>query len=241
VVMVLEIFGKTVVSLWLFCLTWSLSSGDEFDFTVVVGPGKVECFFQPVDDPKYAAFEFDYQVVDGGDLDISLFVRSPNGVQVVQDFKKNDGDSRIVLNDANAGRGDYSFCFDNSFSMQSSKTVFFEFFLLDDKGEYLNGFDQAFNLDGEALVATQMEDFRETTIRVKSRLNQIEHLQSQLRAVEYRDRSIMEANFDRVNFWSVVHITVMLFTLLVQVFMVRSLFEERSTVGRLIRKGKLAD
>uniref|UniRef100_A0A914X948 GOLD domain-containing protein n=1 Tax=Plectus sambesii TaxID=2011161 RepID=A0A914X948_9BILA len=225
--------------LWILCLTLGLTVGDEFDFTVIVGPGKVECFYQTIDDPKYAAFEFDYQVVDGGDLDISLYLRSPKGIQLVNDYKKNEGDQRIVLNEPNAGRGDYAFCFDNTFSMQSSKTVFFEFFLLDEKGEYLNGFDQAFKQEEQA--ENQMEDFRQTTVRVKSSLNRIEHLQSQLRAVEFRDRSIMEANYERVNFWSIVHLCVMLFTLLVQVFMVRSLFEERSTVGRLIRKGKLAD
>lgn len=39
----------------------------------------------------------------------------------------------------------------------------------------------------------------------------MEQLQSQLRAVESRDRSIMESNFERVNFWSFVNLFVMIF------------------------------
>ncbi len=47
-----------------------------------------------------------------------------------------------MKDDPNAGYGDYAICFDNTFSVQSKKTVFFEYFLLDERGDYLSGFDK---------------------------------------------------------------------------------------------------
>ncbi len=44
-------------------LSSSLVIGDEFDLTVVVAPGVIECFYQPIIDPKHVTFEIDYQVV----------------------------------------------------------------------------------------------------------------------------------------------------------------------------------
>lgn len=52
---------------------------------------------------------------------------------------------RVDLNMESAGYGEYSFCFDNSFSIQSEKRVFFEYFLLDSSGQFLGSFDERFN------------------------------------------------------------------------------------------------
>jgi len=234
---------STVTIFVLVGLLCSTNKADEFDFTIIVPPGKVECFFQPILRREYVAMEMDYQVVDGGDLDIGMVIRSPSGVNVVNDLRKNDGNHRLNFKDPHHGYGDYAFCFDNSFSMQAKKTVFFEFFLLDDKGDYLSGFDTKIKIpDGmHKQLNMEAENFQAATITIKGKLNRIEHLQSQLRAVEFRDRSIVEANYDRVNNWSLVNLCVMLVAGAVQVFLVRSLFEEHSRVGRLIRKGKWSD
>jgi len=45
----------------------------------------------------------------------------------------------------------------------------------------------------------------------------------------------MEHSFDRVNLFSTLNVFVMLVVAGVQVFMIRSLFEDRSKVGRLLR------
>jgi hypothetical protein len=45
----------------------------------------------------------------------------------------------------------------------------------------------------------------------------------------------MELSFDRVNIFSTLNVVVMLVVAGVQVFMIRSLFEDRSKVGRILR------
>lgn len=52
-------------------------------------------------------------------------------------------------------------------------------------------------------------------------------IQTLLRAFEARDRNIQDSNFDRVNFWSIVNLVVMMLVSAVQVYLVRSLFEDK--------------
>lgn len=63
---------------------------------------------------------------------------------------------------ASAGHGDYLFCFDNTFSIQSDKRVFFELFLLDAQGHFLGGFDQQINVGAEVLrtLDTRVDRFQ---------------------------------------------------------------------------------
>lgn len=72
--------------------------------------------------------------------------------------------------------------------------------------------------------------FQDTINNVKSRLGKSLQIQTLLRAYEARDRNIQESNFDRVNFWSVVNLFVMMVVSAVQVYLVRSLFEDKRKV-----------
>ena len=65
---------------------------------------------------------------------------------------------------------------------------------------------------------------------MKSRLGKSVQIQTVLRAFEARDRNLQESNFDRVNFWSVVNLIVMMLVSAVQVYLVRSLFEDKRKI-----------
>uniref|UniRef100_A0A0N5AZH7 GOLD domain-containing protein n=1 Tax=Syphacia muris TaxID=451379 RepID=A0A0N5AZH7_9BILA len=217
--------------------------GDEYSYTIIVPPGKVECYFHPVLLEKYHSFELDYQVIGGGSTDINFYVMSPKGVRVISDVNRNDGAHRVMLDDANAGRGDYSFCFDNGFSLRNEKRVFFEFFLMDAAGQFLGGFDEKIIVSAESLreLGTHIDTFQKVTTSVKDNLNKVERIQRQYSSLELADRAALEQSFEQINFWSSIHLGVMLFAVFVQVFMVRSLFEDNSKVGRILRKGKFND
>jgi protein ERP2 len=66
-------------------------------------------------------------------------------------------------------------------------------------------------------------------------LDKSRNLQTVLKMFEARDRNIVESNFDRVNFLSCVQLFIMLSVGLVQVFLIRSLFEDKSRVGGLMK------
>ncbi|KAG8003418.1 Transmembrane emp24 domain-containing protein 5 [Nibea albiflora] len=215
---VLSVFAALCSERFVAAFSQSLDS----DFTFTLPAGRKECFYQTM--RKDASLEIEYQVLDGSGLDVDFTIFSPSGHLLFSDYRKSDGVHTVETED-----GDYMFCFDNTFSSVSEKLIFFELILdnmesekdPDDWKEYVHGID---TLD------MKLEDIMDTINNVKSRLGKSVQIQTLLRAYEARDRNIQESNFDRVNFWSMVNLFLMMVVSAVQVYLVRSLFEDKRKV-----------
>ncbi|XP_061682309.1 transmembrane emp24 domain-containing protein 5 isoform X1 [Syngnathoides biaculeatus] len=200
----------------------TFSQSLDSDFTFTLPAGRKECFYQTM--KKDASLEIEYQVLDGAGLDVDFLISSPSGQILYSDYRKSDGMHTVETVD-----GDYMFCFDNTFSSVSEKLVFFELILdnmdadeePDDWKEYVHGTD---------MLDMKLEDIMDTINSVKSRLGKSVQIQTVLRAFEARDRNLQESNFDRVNFWSVVNLVAMMLVSGVQVYLVRSLFEDKRKI-----------
>ncbi|XP_045176412.2 transmembrane emp24 domain-containing protein 5-like [Mercenaria mercenaria] len=205
----------------------------EQDLTVKVGAGKMECFFQPVKKPL--GVEVEYQVIDGGDLDINFFVQSPDGRVLISEHRKTDNFHRVEIPQA----GDMKVCLDNTFSHFANKIVFFELISddevnLGDEDEKEPDWDSAKEEIRELMDMT-IEDLKDMLDKMGQNLDKSRNLQTVLKMYEARDRNIVESNFDRVNFFSCVQLAIMLSVGLVQVFLIRSLFEDKSRVSGLMK------
>ncbi|KAH0618388.1 hypothetical protein JD844_017530 [Phrynosoma platyrhinos] len=163
------------------------------------------------------------QVLDGAGLDVDFQLVSPNHETLVFEQRKSDGVHTVETED-----GDYMFCFDNTFSTLSEKVIFFEL-ILDNMGDEEQE-DWKKYITGTDLLDMKLEDILESVNSVKSRLSKSIHIQTLLRAFEARDRNIQESNFDRVNFWSMVNLAVMVVVSAVQVYMLKSLFEDKRKI-----------
>uniref|UniRef100_A0A8C6TEC3 Transmembrane p24 trafficking protein 5 n=1 Tax=Neogobius melanostomus TaxID=47308 RepID=A0A8C6TEC3_9GOBI len=200
----------------------AFSQSVDSDFTFTLPSGRRECFYQTM--KKHASLEIEYQVLDGAGLDVDFHIASPTGEILYNDYRKSDGVHTVETED-----GDYMFCFDNTFSAVSEKIIFFELILdnmetdedPEDWKEYVHGTD---------MLDMKLEDIMDTINNVKARLSKSVHLQTVLKAFEARDRNLQESNFDRVNFWSVTNLIVMVIVSAVQVFLVRSLFEDKRKI-----------
>ncbi|XP_026161161.1 transmembrane emp24 domain-containing protein 5 [Mastacembelus armatus] len=200
----------------------AFSQSLDSDFTFTLPAGRKECFYQTM--KKDASLEIEYQVLDGAGLDVDFFISSPSGQVLFSDYRKSDGVHTVETED-----GDYMFCFDNTFSAVSEKMIFFELILdnmdtdedPDHWKEYVHGTD---------MLDMKLEDIMDTINNVKARLGKSVQIQTVLRAFEARDRNLQESNFDRVNFWSVINLTVMVVVSAIQVYLVRSLFEDKRKV-----------
>ncbi|XP_037104916.1 transmembrane emp24 domain-containing protein 5 [Syngnathus acus] len=200
----------------------AFSQSLDSDFTFTLPAGRKECFYQTM--KKDASLEIEYQVLDGAGLDVDFYISSPSGQILYSDHHKSDGMHTVETED-----GDYMFCFDNTFSSVSEKLVFFELILdnmdaddePEDWKEYVHGTD---------VLDMKLEDIMDTINSVKSRLGKSSQIQTMLRAFEARDRNLQESNYDRVNFWSLVNLAVMMLVLGVQVYLVRSLFEDKRKI-----------
>lgn len=146
---------------------------------------------------------FAFQVISGGDLDINLSIRDPNGAIIITEQRKNDNLHRLD------GRvpGEYQICFDNSFSMFQSKLVFFEVFE-DTQETHASEFQKLGGGSGTNVVQLQetlgvkLEDMHQGLGRVHLNLEKIIKSQSAVKHFEAVDRIIVESNFERVNFYS---------------------------------------
>ena len=71
---------------------------------------------------------------------------------------------------------------------------------------------------------------QETISEIKNNNAKVIQMQAALRAHESKDRSLAERNFTKVNFWSVVNILILLLVFGVQVFTIRSMFDDKRKV-----------
>uniref|UniRef100_A0A1A8FAE2 Transmembrane emp24 protein transport domain containing 5 n=1 Tax=Nothobranchius korthausae TaxID=1143690 RepID=A0A1A8FAE2_9TELE len=215
---VLSVFMSLILDR--FAVLAAFSQAADSDFTFTLPAGRKECFYQTMKED--ASLEIEYQVLDGAGLDVDFFISSPSGHLLFSDYRKSDGVHTVEALET----GDYMFCFDNTFSTISEKLIFFELILdnmdmaedPDDWKEYIHGTD---------MLDMKLEDIMDTINNVKSRLGKSVQIQTVLRAFEARDRNLQESNFDRVNLWSVVNLCVMVIVSAVQVYLVRSLFEDK--------------
>ncbi|XP_034085799.1 transmembrane emp24 domain-containing protein 5 [Gymnodraco acuticeps] len=205
-----------------FVLVASFSQSMDSDFTFTLAAGRKECFFQTM--KKDASLEIEYQVLDGAGLDVDFLISSPSGQVLFSDYHKSDGVHTVETVD-----GDYMFCFDNTFSSVSEKLIFFEL-ILDNMETEEEQDDWKAYVQGTDILDMKLEDIMDTINNVKARLGKSVHIQTVLRAFEARDRNIQESNFDRVNFWSITNLVVMMMIAATQVYLVRSLFEDKRKI-----------
>lgn len=208
----------------------------ERDITMVVGPGKEECFFETV--VKGNTLTVEYQVIDGGDgqlseLDINFRLLSPRGHPLVAEFKQSEGAHSHLVEEV----GDYKICFDNTFSYLSSKTVYFELLNENEEEEY----DDLKEIFGDEDMDAEYYEVSVAEIEVKLKkikddIAKAKHQQDLIRITDLKDRSIMEHNFERVNTMSMFYVVVVLVAGVGQVVLLRSLFDEKSKINPLWKK-----
>ncbi|XP_078074198.1 transmembrane emp24 domain-containing protein 5 isoform X3 [Mustelus asterias] len=170
---------------------------------------------------RSATVKLPLEVIDGAGLDVDFYIASPNGNILYFDQRKSDG-----VHSVETENGDYMFCFDNSFSSISEKIVFFEL-ILDNMEPESDANSWKDFLQGGELLDMKLEDILQSINNVKGRLSKSNQIQGLLRAFEARDRNLQEGNYDRVNFWSVVNLAVMLTVSCLQVYMLKNLFNDK--------------
>ncbi|KAK1164290.1 transmembrane emp24 domain-containing protein 5 [Acipenser oxyrinchus oxyrinchus] len=221
VVRELCVFVLVAVAHWASLSADAFSQSMDSDFTFTLPAGRKECFFQTM--KKDASLEIEYQVLDGAGLDVDFYLSSPSGNVLARDHRKSDGVHTVETED-----GDYMFCFDNSFSSISEKIIFFELILdnMDGGGEE-DAEDWREYVHGTDLLDMKLEDILDAMNSVKARLGKSVQIQTLLRAFEARDRNLQESNSQRVNLWSITNLLVMVLVSGVQVYLLRSLFEDK--------------
>lgn len=210
--------------LWLMLpvLVAGLGQPQDSELTFLLPAGRQECFYQTA--LYNGSMEVEYQVIGGAGLDVDFSVTTPSGILLIIERRRSDGVHTVEPTEA----GDYMICFDNSFSTISEKLVFFEIIFDSQQGD-----DEpdswADLVEPDELLDIKMEDIKESIESMRARLERSMQMQTVLRAFEARDRNLQESNIDRVNFWSAVNVGVLVTVAFLQVYMLKSLFNDKRT------------
>merc|ERR1712226_1379298 len=86
--------------------------------------------------------------------------------------------------------------------------------------------------DTQSLYEMKFDDIKNSVHDVRIHLGKMRHFQFMLGAQSSKDSRQMEGNLSRLNFWSLVHMTIMILVGVIQVIMVRQLFSDKSMVQK---------
>ena len=197
-------------------------SGFSSQLTVEVEPGREECYYQVLDLGQ--SLTLDYQVLDTSgeiaSLDIDFNLSLPSGEPIVVQYRREAG--RHSFPGGNYQVGDYRICFNNKFSVLSSKLVLFEVTV--DKEEEADR--------GGRRGLGEGQDYQETAEELDNILYNIRQLvvaasidQTRMLVWNAKDRRLADRKIKRVNNMSFVIVSFIIIGGLLQVFMIKRLFE----------------
>lgn len=200
--------------------------------TIFAEPGRMECYHQSVAATEH--FSIEYKVIDGGQAEahINFMLMDPHRKVLVSDHKEGERKHPLIANET----GVYNFCFDNTISTFNRKIVAFTLQVTPHNQD---------ELDTQRLVKdmtveyqydrtyTLMDDYIK---HISLNLERSRQIQMFLRTHEARDRKLAESNFSLVNNWSCAQLIAMILVGLLQVFMLRSIFNTTGTIYKFWKK-----
>lgn len=193
----------------------------DYTFTVKLARGTSECFYDYIHEGAF--LEIEYQVIEGGDLDINFIVTGPQDTAVVMQPHSKEGLHGIDIKIT----GEYEICLDNTFSRMTDKLVFFDLIIEDDSGETEEPEDVVpYQLSREAVgMDLSVKDIKAKLDSISKKLTKVVSTQNYFQARESRHRHTVESNMNRVMWWSLLECSVMITVGIIQVFVIRSLFK----------------
>jgi len=212
----------------------TLSATRYRQMTVSVAAGSEECFF--IDNVLAGqSIDLEYQVTGSSgptgrnDITVKLQTPYPSFFPIYQDIMVRSGDFTGTLEDS----GDYRLCLDNRKSRISDKIVWFEVQIKNDEDDDYD--DEYFdteemqqmkdnNEDTMTLFNMGVEEIKKTVKSVKSKLGKMKYFYYMNKAHMSKDSRQVEANFERINLWSMIHMILMVLVGVAQVYSLKSFF-----------------
>eukprot|EP01134_Creolimax_fragrantissima_P004759 CFRG4759T1 len=205
----------TMTSFWLhvFLVQSLVFTVVQSNFIVVVQPKTSECFVEMLN--KDVRLDVSYSVSEGGNRDIDIKIVGPHGLDVLEKKQSHDGLSEVVA----YADGEYTYCFDNTWSTHTAKTVIFAV--------------ERDDVDVEDI--DQMLDDKEETLSqmisgLQHKLTACRHEQEFMRIRLALHKETTENTNRMVLLWSVFECVVMLVMAGLQVYHVKRMFEIQTVV-----------
>jgi protein ERP2 len=227
-----------IVALILIVLTSNhLASGLIVRFRTIVKPLAYECFYQYF--PMGVSLYNDVVVVSGTHATISYQIFH-NGREIVNEKNRRTLWAKFDTN--YEGEGEYSFCIDNGNTLVETKNVYF---YLTSNDEFI---DPVFANYTEYKLPSKEElgsELKERTKDIKRRVKMMRKKFDYISRLQSKFSEIMRVNSaeaDRLNWtvdkWSIIGTCIMVMVSVIQVVVIKSLFEDKSRIERMLRGNK---
>jgi protein ERP2 len=174
------------------------------------------CFHEVIDKGIKCVLEF--QVIQGGNYDVDLTLKSPHGATLYAEQKKQYDRYEWTTDE----HGEYRFCFSNEFSTFTHKLVYFDFQV---------GDEESLRIGSSSSPLTAMTQMETSVLNVHQSLKVVIDYQTHHRLRESQGRSFAEDLNEQVNMWSVGQTIVIIIASIGQILILRSFFSERKPYG----------
>ncbi|KAH8391946.1 hypothetical protein KR215_010516, partial [Drosophila sulfurigaster] len=196
--------------------------------TIFAEAGRMECYHQAVAATEHIMLE--YQVIYGGqgEAHINCNLMDPLRRLLITDHKQGQGKYQLVANET----GIYKLCFDNTISSFNQKIVVFNLEILAANHEELERQKTIKEMNTDYQFDRTYSHIDDYVTKITVNLMRSRQSQDYIRTLEAKDRKVAESNFTLVNNWSAAQFIAMIIVGMLQVFMLRSIF---NTDGRFYK------
>jgi len=190
--------------LWFFFLLCA-QYGTSFSFNI--DATREECFFEDVNAGVPVGLMF--QVTQGGFLDVDVRIQGPDGKVIYTAERQTDGKYNFITHI----QGEYSFCFGNRMSTLTPKKVSFVVHV----GEEAK--------PNEVLKQEHLSPLEQSILQVGQGIQSIVDEQAYMKMREQVHRNTNESTNERVIWWSLFEVLVLIAMSLWQIYYLRRFFE----------------
>ncbi|KAL0479692.1 hypothetical protein AKO1_007519 [Acrasis kona] len=179
--------------------------------TMKIEPQAEECIFENIDS-KNVKFNFGFQVASGGFLDIDASVDGPRGNNLYRVERESEGKFTYTTDDT----GLYKICFSNVMSTVTPKTVNFQI-----------------NVGGPADPSVarleHLDPIEKSIMSLSEGLASVQSEQKYLKVREAQHRAIADQTNQRVTYFNIFSVSILLAMSLFQVYYLKRFFEVKRT------------
>lgn len=194
--------------------------------------GRMECYHQHVAASEHIRVE--YEVIHGGQAEahINFVLMDPQLQLLAKDHKLAKQQHELIANET----GVYKLCFDNTISTFNQKILVFTLQVMLDNQDEFDRQKLIKEMETDYLFDRTYRHMHDYIHKISVNLMRSRQSQDYIRIHEARDRKLAESNFTLVNNWSCAQLIAMILVGLLQVFMLRSIFETDGTIYKFWKK-----
>jgi len=197
----------------------------EDGISYVVGPGKRDCFYRVL--AVGDIMDFDLQVLSGGDMDITVTIAAPTKGLLLEQFQETEVSEEIQIEED----GPYEVCFDNTFSTFTEKVVYFDLGIDENNRTGLDHIQLFKDIPVLKDDVEHVQQLLKSMDNIGFKIEVIAHHQATYRSKHSRHKYLQDTNLRLVTWFSLGSCLVMIVVGVLQVVLIRNLFETKNNKG----------